>query len=889
MPPTSIQILSVDDEPYICDLTKEFLEITRMIKVDVAGSVEEARKLIVKGHYDAIVSDYKMPGEDGIQFLKSLRSSGNTIPFILFTGKGREEVVIEAINNGADAYLQKGGDPRSLFAELEHRIGRIVRRSRAESALLDSESEFRTLFEDNPDSISIVDFEGKILNCNQAAADMVLLRREEIIGGGVYDLGVFDHATLKSFQDVTAARMKGLPTLPIVAQVYRRDGTTRWVEMRSSIIRRSDRCDGFQIIARDITERKRTEESLRRNNEEMNAINQQLAAAQEEMRRQLSAITEGQEELRREKALSETLVESLPGIFYLYNAQTMRLVNWNKNHLEVSGYTNEEMEGKHVLEWFRPEDSKAVLAYLETCMLKGRSIFEAPLVMKDGREVPYLLTSSRLDTKEGSFFVGVGIDVAERRELDRHMTELNQEMAEKEIRLHRLMEVSFDAIITHQGGRIIQANEAAGRLIGATAVNEHLGRSVRDFAGPGSEQLIDERVNLLYDKPGVIAPLTEEKFRRLDGQIIDVEVMATSYLEDDKPTAQVIFRDITGRKRLEKDLKESEEFHRQLMSNIPIGVVIIDPATRTIESLNEAAAAMFGYDERSMVGSPCYDHLCPDYHRIGPVCESGMELKTLERTLICADGSNRPVLKTVKRIVLGGRERMLECFVDITDREKTQSALRETNRKLNLLSSITRHDINNQLVVLTGYLGLMESVQRASSGEVYLSKAQMAAERITAMIQFTKTYEDIGVHAPTWQNAHDLVGKSALDLHLSGIEIINELPRGAEIFADPLISKVFLNLIQNAKIHGGNIRSIRFTLEGRGGHQAIICEDDGIGIPADMKERLFTKGFGKGHGFGLFLSREILSITGINMTEESEEGKGAKFVISTPHSGIRGS
>jgi DNA-binding response OmpR family regulator len=182
--------LALDDETSLCELTKEFLENSEYINVDTAGSVAEARMAIGKRRYDAIVSDYQMPGEDGIQFLKSLRSSGDTTPFILFTGKGREDVVIEALNNGADAYLQKGGELAPLYAELEHHIGAIVRRHRAEAALLDSESEFRTLFDDNPDGITLAGIDGKILDCNQAAARMMMVRKEEIIGGTVSENGV---------------------------------------------------------------------------------------------------------------------------------------------------------------------------------------------------------------------------------------------------------------------------------------------------------------------------------------------------------------------------------------------------------------------------------------------------------------------------------------------------------------------------------------------------------------------------------------------------------------------------------------------------------------------------------------------------------------------------
>ena len=130
--PPLIHVLAVDDEPDLCALTKEFLEMNGEMSVDTTSSVKEARNALTKRRYDAIVSDYQMPGEDGIQFLKSLGTADERTPFILFTGKGREEVVIEALNNGADSYLQKGGMPAPMYVELEHRIRTAVRKRQAD-------------------------------------------------------------------------------------------------------------------------------------------------------------------------------------------------------------------------------------------------------------------------------------------------------------------------------------------------------------------------------------------------------------------------------------------------------------------------------------------------------------------------------------------------------------------------------------------------------------------------------------------------------------------------------------------------------------------------------------------------------------------------------------
>ena len=110
----------------------------------------------------------------------------------------------------------------------------------------------------------------------------------------------------------------------------------------------------------------------------------------------------------------------------------------------------------------------------------------------------------------------------------------------------------------------------------------------------------------------------------------------------------------------------------------------------------------------------------------------------------------------------------------------------------------------------------------------------------------------------------------------------NNLDAGTEVFADPLIGKVFYNLMDNAVRYGGKITTIRFSALERDGDRVVVCEDDGDGVLAEEKGKIFERGFGKNTGMGLALSREILSITGISITETGEPGKGVRFEILVP-------
>jgi len=138
-----IQVLHVDDDTGFLKVAKECLELHGNFVVETASSVDVAKGKMKMKEYDAIVSDYTMPGKNGLQFFKELRQEGDKTPFIILTGKGRQELSIEALNIGADGYFNKLGEPETVYGELAHGICQAVKNRKAEEALRESEESAR--------------------------------------------------------------------------------------------------------------------------------------------------------------------------------------------------------------------------------------------------------------------------------------------------------------------------------------------------------------------------------------------------------------------------------------------------------------------------------------------------------------------------------------------------------------------------------------------------------------------------------------------------------------------------------------------------------------------------------------------------------------------------
>jgi signal transduction histidine kinase len=253
------------------------------------------------------------------------------------------------------------------------------------------------------------------------------------------------------------------------------------------------------------------------------------------------------------------------------------------------------------------------------------------------------------------------------------------------------------------------------------------------------------------------------------------------------------------------------------------------------------------------------------------------------------NGEKFPATVLITKLEIGNRIFIEATVRDITGQKRNEEALHRANRQLTLLSGITRHDILNQIFILRACLDLSKKVPGdAEKIKEYIEKEAKAVNAIERQILFTREYENLGGSAPVWQNAAACISKAVHGLDLHGITVEGTGMENVEIYADLLLQNVFFNLIDNALRHGDRaLGRIQFSTQESGKGLVLTCEDDGCGIPASEKERVFERGFGKNTGFGLFFVRDILAVTGISVKEIGEPGRGARFEMTVPAGGYR--
>jgi PAS domain S-box-containing protein len=593
-----------------------------------------------------------------------------------------------------------------------------------------------------------------------------------------------------------------------------------------------------------------------------NSINAMLAAIDKAQKE----LTESEKRYRLlVNSASEAIVVLQDGMVCLANPETVSL----------TGFSEQELKSKLFPSFIHPDDRDMVLEMHQRRMrgdpMPNRYSFRT--IRKEGGVRWVDISAVSINWEGRPATLNFLTDITERKKME-------DSLRESELRYRSLFDNALEGIAIHEivcddngtpcDYRFLDVNPEFEKMTGFE-FEKIRGKSVRAVL-PDLEPIWIERYGrvALTGKPDFFTQYTAS----LD------KTFEVSVYRNAPNQFTTSFNNVTERKRAEDALRENEAKIRTYFDNSPEGIFIVD-AVGNYQDVNATGCQMLGYSKEEILSRNLASIV---YKTVTQSVLDGFNLLkqkgtlTMETILVRKDGISIPTF--LNAVELPGQRYMAFC-TDITERKRSEDALRQANIKLGFLSNITRHDINNQMMVVNGFIELCKMREKDPELVKYLDKMSRAATNVLEQVIFTKDYQELGVHAPKWSSFGLQTTNAFAMLHPPGIEL-EDMTNGMEVMADPLAEKVFYNLIDNSMRHGGHVSRIKMSAKQVGDSLLITYEDDGVGISNDDKKHLFEKGFGKNTGYGLFLIREILAITEIRISENGQAGKGARFEMLVP-------
>lgn len=455
-------------------------------------------------------------------------------------------------------------------------------------------------------------------------------------------------------------------------------------------------------------------------------------------------------------------------------------------------------------------------------------------------------------------------------------------------------EMGMPMIALSIDSRIADLNPAAEKLLNGDSTRICIGLDIASAAASWPEFIL---FCSSAKRRGELSKQDENEIRIYDASI---EVL---YSSEGIPEGRLILlTDITTQRKLEAEIRRSEERWRSIVDGAPFPIVITSISDNKIMLVNQRTIRQFNLSYSDLIGRNAegfYTDLATR-EQVIETLQVQDEINDVEMKMQAGDGRTFWVYASVRKIQYLNQDAYFISFADFTQRKNLEEtltskngelelitfSLTETNKKLNLLSSITRHDILNMIQIISTISDIIALENQEPCLQKQIGMIDTAGKTIQNLIEFTKEYEDLGQKKPVWQNVSRILQNASITRISSGITLKSP-EKPVEILADRMLSKVFFNLVENSIRHGGEISIIRVSTEIEEDSLNIIYEDDGIGISQDEKHKIFSRGFGNHSGLGLFFIREVLEITGITITEEGTPGEGARFVIRVPEGRFR--
>jgi len=442
-------------------------------------------------------------------------------------------------------------------------------------------------------------------------------------------------------------------------------------------------------------------------------------------------------------------------------------------------------------------------------------------------------------------------------------------------RLNSIPFIFYTATYTDPRDEKFARNLGAERYVVKPQKPEALVQIVHEVLDESKESKATSQARPLGDEMEILRQYNEVLFRKLESKVLQLEA------------------DIAERKRIEAVLSENEAFLDTIVENIPDMIFVKEAHDLRFVRFNKAGEALLGLKREEMYGKNDSDFFPKDQveffrEKDREVISKGRILDIPRETIQTRQKGAR-ILHTKKIPIFssdGKPKYLLGISEDITERVVVEEALARATKKLNLLNAITFEEIQNALFSFSGYLELMKKNPTEEMQQNFLEKQTVIMQTMRDSLAFAKMYQDLGQRPPAWQNVmySFLFAISHIDTQPLSRNFAIE---GLEIYADPLLERVFFTLSENVVMHGKGATAISLSYRESGEGVTLFFEDNGTGVPENLKERIFERRFEGKKGLGLFLAREILSITDIKIRETGEPGKGARFEIAIPKGSYR--
>lgn len=712
----------------------------------------------------------------------------------------------------------------------------ITEKKEFTDALKESEDRYRSLFNGVPDYI-LVHRNGKILYANPVVADILGKREKELIGEDIMQFVAPE--SRKTVVSMMERRAGGEEIPPYEIGILTKSGQ-KITEVRGSVIRYKGEAASLNVLT-DLTERRHAEEYTRL-----------LARMSDD-------------------APASIIVHDFDGNIIYANEETQRL----------HGFSRDEFMKRKLHDINVPESRKILNKKMQEIRDERELDYDVDHFRKDGSIFPMHVNFKIVEWEGREVLLNIATDITERKEAERLLKQ-------NSFFLQQLIDAIPNPVFYKDtNGIYLGCNTAFEKYMG-TRKDQVVGKSVYDLSPKELADMYKERDEALFKNPGI--QKYESQVKYADDLLHDVIFYKATYTDINGETAGLvgIILDISDRKKMEEALKENEEKFRSYVNYAQESIFVSDPSGNFID-VNPAGCTMLGYTREEILNCKIPDFIFPaDLEAIEEDVREINKTGHIVREIAIRRKDGTPVPVIINAVLMPDGN-VLSIQTNVSELKNAEDGLREANRKLNLLSSITRHDILNQLTAIIAFLEMIEMDAEYPAGSKtaeYLEKISGAAQTIKRQLLFTKDYKDLGEQAPKWQKVSDMVEETAQNTSFAELKVENSLG-DLEIYADPLFGKVIYNLFDNSIKHGEKTTKIWFSFEKTDSGGILVCEDDGMGVPEEFKEKILNRQHYSNTGLGLFLSGEILSTTGIKLRENGVYGEGARFEMRIPEGMFR--